>query len=186
MGSEPPDYPNLSHAVADDVGFERLLAEHAPAVRLYVRSMMPGYEGADDLAQETLVRLWEKRAQFEPGTHFKAWAFQIAKFLVMNQRRKLARSPVVLLDEAVLEQIDREWLARETGPTDAHHAALARCLATLKLEDRHLLHARYATEDSLETFAQRQGTRAGTLKARLYRLREALRVCIESRLAQNL
>lgn len=168
-------------AAAD--GFDALLAANASSVRLYVRSLMPGYEGADDLAQETLLRLWEKRDLFVPGTHFKAWAFQIAKFLVMNQRRKLARSPVVLLDEELLESIDRRWLEQEEAITDDHHAALSRCMETLKLKDQRLLHARYATDASLETYAEQEGTRAGTLKARLFCLRDALRDCIERRLS---
>lgn len=166
-------------------GFDRLLAEHASSVRLYVRSLMPGYEGADDLVQETLLRLWEKREQFIPGTHFKAWAFQIAKFLVMNQRRKLARSPVVLLDEELMEQIDRRWMEAEVMVDDEQHAALNRCLEQLKPEDRRLLHARYATDVSLETYAEQEGTRPGTLKARLFRLRDALRDCIERRLSPS-
>ncbi len=166
-------------------GFERLLADHATSVRLYVRSLMPGYEGADDLAQETLLKLWEKRDQFVEGTYFKAWAFQIAKFLVMNQRRKLARSPVVLLDDEMVELIDRRWMETETVPMDDHHAALSQCLELLKPEDRNLLHTRYATEISLETYAEQEGTRPGTLKARLFRLRDALRDCIDRRLGNS-
>lgn len=164
-------------------GFDRLLADHVASIRLYVRSLMPGYEGVDDLAQETLLKLWEKRDEFTSGTHFKAWAFQIAKFLVMNQRRKLARSPVVLLDEELLEAIDRRWMEQEATINDDHHAALSRCLETLKPDDRRLLHTRYATDESLETYAEQEGTRPGTLKARLFRLRDALRDCIERRLS---
>lgn len=176
-------FPAAGEGAASAEGFERMLAANASSVRLYVRSLMPGYEGADDLAQETLLRLWEKRDLFVPGTHFKAWAFQIAKFLVMNQRRKLARSPVVLLDDELLEQIDRRWLEAEAAITDAHHGALDQCLEQLKPDDRKLLHARYATDVSLETYAEQEGTRPGTLKARLFRLRDALRDCIDRRLS---
>mgnify|MGYP000113776971 CR=1 FL=1 len=35
---------------------------------------MPGMDGVDDVLQETNVVLWEKRATFEPGTNFRAWA----------------------------------------------------------------------------------------------------------------
>ncbi len=187
MGSDSSDAPTPSSpAVIAGVwelrAFEQLLAEHQSAIRLYVRSLMPGYEGADDLAQETLLRLWEKRDQFVAGTNFKAWAFQIAKFMVMNQRRKLARSPVVLLDDEILEDIDRRWMEAEDMITNGHHIALARCLELLKQEDRQLLHARYATNVSLETYAAQEGSRPGTLKARLFRLRDALRDCIERRL----
>ncbi len=188
MGTEASDrsihpFPRARPG-SDGIGeFDHLLAEHAASIRLYIRSLMPGYEGTDDLAQETLIKLWEKRAEFTAGTYFKAWAFQIAKFLVMNQRRKLARSPVVLLDEELLEAIDRRWMEQEAPITDGHHVALHRCLETLKPDDQRLLHARYATDASLETYAQQEGTRPGTLKARLFRLRDALRDCIERRLA---
>ena len=188
MGNEASDtssipFPADGRGALDAGAFERLLAEHATAVRLYVRSLMPGYEGADDLAQETLLRLWQKREQFLAGTYFKAWAFQIAKFLVMNQRRKLARSPVVVLDEELMEQIDHRWMEKDAGVTSSHQEALSQCLQTLKQEDQRLLHARYATDASLETYAAQEGTQPGTLKARLFRLRDALRDCIERRLS---
>ncbi|MBK8091388.1 MAG: sigma-70 family RNA polymerase sigma factor [Verrucomicrobiaceae bacterium] len=189
MGDEASDtssipFPADGRGALDVGGFERVLVEHEAAVRLYVRSLMPGYEGADDLAQETLLRLWEKREQFVAGTYFKAWAFQIAKYLVLNQRRKLARSPVVLLDEELMEQIDHRWMERmDMGVTASHQEALTQCLQTLKQEDQRLLHARYATDASLETYASQEGTRPGTLKARLFRLRGAIRDCIQRRLS---
>lgn len=187
MGSEPPSNPILHKTSSKPTseGFERLLAEHAASVRLYVRSLMPGYEEADDLAQETLLKLWEKRDQFTQGTHFKAWAFQTAKYLVLNQRRRLVRSSVILLDDELVEQIDRRWMETEPFSDDAQQAALGQCLELLKPQDRHLLYARYATSMSLETYAEQEGTRPGTLKARLFRLRDALRGCIEHRLASS-
>lgn len=162
--------------------FDDLLATHVGAVRLYVRSLMPGYEGADDVAQEALLKLWEKREEYVLGTHFKAWAFQVARYLVMNQRRKAARREFVPLDEELMDQIDQFWLRQEAMASQQEHDALAQCLGTLRPEDRELLHARYATEASLETYAQEAGARVGTLKARLFRLREALRRCMELRL----
>jgi RNA polymerase sigma-70 factor (ECF subfamily) len=178
-----PSSPGPALAVV--VPFERLLAEHAAAVRLYIRSLMPGYEGTDDLLQETMLKLWEKRSQYVAGTYFKAWAFQIARYLVMNRVRKLANSPVVFLDEELMDQIDHRWAEAEPAITDQHHTALAECLKQLKPDDRQLLHTRYATDVSLETYAEQEGTRPGTLKARLFRLRDALRDCIERRLASS-
>ncbi|WP_240772787.1 sigma-70 family RNA polymerase sigma factor [Phragmitibacter flavus] len=186
MGNDRSNPPGELGATARSFGgFDRLLAEHSSSIRLYVRSLMPGYEGADDLAQETLIKLWEKRDSFEEGTNFKAWAFQVGKFMVMNQRRKLSRSPVVMLDDELIEKIDQRWMEKEESLTDEHHRALKACLNLLKPEDQNLLHARYATAISLETYAEQEGTRSGTLKARLFRLRDALRDCIDRRLGHS-
>lgn len=143
---------------------------------------MPGFHGADDLAQEVLLKVWEKKEEFTPGTNFKAWIFQVARFYVMNQRRKLARSNVILLDDDVLDQIDRQWMDTEEAASDAELEALQKCMSTLSPADHELLHIRYATKTPLETYAEQEGVRAGTLKARLFRLRDALRRCIELRL----
>lgn len=188
MGDPPIQFPTPQAPAIDPESqtsdaFEALLSQHSSAVKLYVRSLLPGHISAEDVAQETMILLWEKRDQFTPGTHFKAWAFQIAKFLVMNQRRKLARSREVVLDDELLNRIDEHWQQPEAAMiTDSHHEALTQCLEILKPEDRQLLHARYATKVSLETYAIRTGARPGTLKARLFRLRDALRDCIERRL----
>ncbi len=164
--------------------FESTLAQHQAAVFGYVRSLLPGYPGAEDVAQEVLMTIWKKREEFEVGTNFKAWAFRIAHFHVLNQRRKIARGNWLVFDEELLEKIDpTESAELSENDDEAESNALDACLEALKPEDRELLHTRYATKVSLETFAEQEGTRPGTLKARLFRLRSALRTCIEKRLA---
>lgn len=166
----------------DESSFDQVLAKHAPAIRLYVRSLLPGYNGADDVSQEVLIKVWQKREEYTPGTNFKAWAFQIARYLVMNEVKKLSRSKFVAMDEKLMDQIHDYWLRDEKIGTDEEHAALEQCLEGLAEEDRQILHIRYATEVSVEKYAEQEGLRSGTLKARLFRLREALRRCMELRL----
>jgi len=161
--------------------FELLLAEHQNAVKYFVRSLLPGYHGADDVSQEVLLTLWNKREQFEPGTNFRAWAFRVAQLHVMNQRRKLARGKWLIFDEEMMERLEPEVFLAETDQLEAEQNALEKCMQSLDPEDRELLHTRYATKDSLETYAQEKGVPPGTLKARLFRLRAGLRRCIEKR-----
>ncbi|WP_051945785.1 sigma-70 family RNA polymerase sigma factor [Verrucomicrobium sp. BvORR106] len=163
--------------------FDEELAEHAMSIRLYVRSLMPGYEGADDIAQETLLKIWQKRADFTPGSNFKAWAFQIARYLVLNQRRRLANSKVTLLDDELLNRIDQHWREEPAPQMDEEMAALASCMSQLSPEDRQLLQARYFSRTPLKDHATALGIRLSTLRARLFRLRVALARDIEERLA---
>lgn len=162
--------------------FELLLDEHQAAVRYYVRSLLPGFHGADDVTQEVLLTLWNKRLQFEPGTNFRAWSFRVAQLHVLNQRRKLMRGNWLIFDEEMLERLEPAALIPESNRLEAEQNALENCLKGLGGEERELLNARYATKTSLETFAERKGVSPGTLKARLFRLRAALRKCIEKRI----
>ncbi|WP_197442912.1 sigma factor [Lignipirellula cremea] len=54
----------------------------------------PGDAAAQDVAQQTSARIWEKRADFQPGAHFKAWAFSIARFEVLNYRKQQVRDVI--------------------------------------------------------------------------------------------
>lgn len=159
--------------------FDEELADHATGIRLYVRSLMPGYEGADDLAQETLLKVWQKREDYAPGSNFKAWAFQIARYLVMNQRRRLANCRVTLLDDELLDRIDQLRLEQPAPSVDEELAALARCIAQLRPEDQRLLQARYVARTPLKDHAAALGLRLSTLRARLFRLRATLATGVE-------
>lgn len=162
--------------------FDTVLAEHESAIRYYVRSLLPGYHGVEDITQEVMVTVWQKRSDFTEGTNFKAWAFRIAQFHVLNQRRKIARGKWLVFDQELIEKLDPETIADSADYLNAEEDALEHCLKGLNAEDQKLLHTRYATKTSVETFAQQEGLRPGTLKARLFRLRAALRTCIEEKL----
>jgi RNA polymerase sigma-70 factor (ECF subfamily) len=164
--------------------FDEELAGNATSIRLYVRSLMPGYEGADDLAQETLLKLWQKRESFTPGSNFKAWAFQIARYLVLNQRRRLANSKVTLLDDELMDRIDQYWREEPAPSLDEEMGALASCLHRLSLEERQLLHALYFSRIPLRDHAAALGIRLSTLRARLFRLRATLARDIGERLGR--
>nr|WP_198141259.1 sigma-70 family RNA polymerase sigma factor [Verrucomicrobium spinosum] len=171
----PPHLANEQH-INDEI------ARHASRIRTYVRSLMPGYDGADDVAQETLLKIWQKRAEFSPGTNFKAWAFQIARFLVKNQQRRLARSRTTVLDEEMTDHIDECWKQEPVPNIDDDLSALAFCIQQLGKEDQLLLQARYFNGSSLQKYAAANGLPVTVLRSRLFRLRTTLARNIEQHL----
>jgi RNA polymerase sigma factor (sigma-70 family) len=68
---------------------------------------------ADELAQETFVRVWQQRAKFRVDLAFRPWIFAIAVNLARNRLRWWRRRPEVALEE---------WT--ESG-TDASSGAIA-------------------------------------------------------------
>lgn len=171
--NQEDDAPDVCH----------LLNGHRPDVTAYVRSLLPGYPGSEDVTQEVMLTIWNKRCEFEPGTNFKAWAFRIAHYHVQNQRRKIARGKWLIFDEEVLDQLHPSAALPELDALSEERDALEHCLGEVSEENRKLLRTRYATKTSIKTFAEQTGQRPGTLKARLFRLRAALRDCIEKRIA---
>ncbi|QDV66645.1 RNA polymerase sigma factor [Rosistilla carotiformis] len=173
-----PELPNPP----SDAEFVGLLTQSQLSLLLYVRSLLPGEADASDVAQQANAKIWEKRADFALGTNFLAWSFAIARFEVLNYRKRQARDSRLTFSEDLeqtiaseLQQIDDDLLSRQE--------ALRKCLDGLKPEARTLLMDRYETTESLADFARRIGRSAGGLKVSLHRIRATLADCIERRLA---
>ncbi len=146
----------------------------------YVHSLMPGDSSAKDVAQQTNAKLWEKRADFTPGTNFKAWAFSIARYEVLNYRKSQARDArlgLVFSDE--LEEVMTEELTNEPDDLDLRQDALRECLNKLRPADKDLILSRYFKNETLQDFANQAGRSVGGLKVTLHRLRNKLQSCIE-------
>ena len=170
--------------VAKQAEFVGAIASHQAVLRAFIGSLMPGIDGADDVLQEVNLVLWEKRATYQEGTNFKAWACAIARFKVLNHRRKMAKLGVRMFDEALAEQLasDCEVTSDEM---DARLEALSDCLRRLNDQDRQLVEHRYFSGSKLEQFAQECGKSVGSLRVALFRTRDALRKCIEEKMVLN-
>ncbi len=60
--------------------FLRLFAEHEPALRVVVRSLLPTRTDASDVMQNVAVVLWRKFGEFDATRDFRKWAFGVARF----------------------------------------------------------------------------------------------------------
>ncbi|WP_372716679.1 sigma-70 family RNA polymerase sigma factor [Novipirellula sp.] len=179
MGMHTPN----SHS-ADEATFVGQLTECQLPLMLYVRALMPGDHVASDVIQQTNTKIWEKRADFEPGTNFKAWAFAIARFEVLNHRKQQARDARLRFSDELEVTVADELVALDDDLLQ-RHAALRECMKSLKPESRELLMCRYASAEPLAEFSKRVGRSVGGIKVTLHRLRSKLADCIEQRLVTS-
>lgn len=164
-----------------DSEFVQQLTLHQTAILAYLRSLMPGCSGAQDVLQATNLKLWEKKDDFTVGTNFKSWAFAVARFEVLGQRRRLRRNGWLVFSDRVAEQLADD-LAEQDGDHETELQALDRCLEKLTAHDLDLVRTRYASARGLDEYARSLNRSSGTMKARLFKIRAALRRCIESSL----
>lgn len=165
----------------DSDEFVAQLTDHQTSMLAYIRSLAPGGSGARDLLQEVNITLWQKRATFELGTNFKAWAFQTIRYHMLNHRRRLVSRGWLIFDDDLITRMSPE-LEMEPAELEERHLALRSCLERLRPQDRDLIHHRYSTTSTLQDYATSTHRSAGTLKAILFNLRAALRQCIERQL----
>jgi RNA polymerase sigma-70 factor (ECF subfamily) len=147
--------------------------------RLYafIMSLVCDPDQAADILQQTNLVMWEKSAQFTPGTNFSAWAYQIARFQVMAHRQKRRRDRHVFDDET-LSSIASVFDDRIDGLEDKL-TALSRCMNQLNDDSRSLIRVRYGDGFSVKQIADQLGHSANRVAVRLHRLRLALLECME-------
>ncbi len=171
----------MEHTDQNDSEFVALLTEHQSALRYYVASLLPGDSAGADVAQQANTTIWKKRDDFELGTNFKAWIFSIARYEVLNHRKKDQRDRLVFSEE--MEDLIADELPQRAAELDLKQEALQGCLLKLKPADRELIQHRYFEGTPLAEYSTRINRSVGSLKVTLHRIRNRLLHCVESKLA---
>src|SRR5688500_10238609 len=87
----------LPRAKVDE--FVRLLGENQRRISLYVMGLVPNWNDAEEIVQETTVVLWQEFAEFESGSNFAAWACKVAYFGVLAWRKRRSREKLQFSSE---------------------------------------------------------------------------------------
>ena len=142
---------------------------HEPLWR-YLRRLADSNEAADDLVQDTWVRVLRGIAGLRDVSRLRPWLFGIARRIAMDRLRLLYARPAATedaLDGLAAPEVDA------TLETDL--ASLEDGLAALPIRERETLALFYLRELSVEQIATLLEVPAGTVKSRLFRARQMLR-----------
>lgn len=163
--AEPADAAPRPSGSAD---IEALL----PMVRRIVGARVADQELAEDLVQETLVRVLSAAGRVEPGM-LEPYAIATARNVIASRwkqqdrhRRNLHR----VVDFEPVEPPDEGLLARE------EQTAVARALKRLSEPDQRILLAHEVSGQDTRSLAQEVGSSAGAVAAALNRARARMRV----------
>lgn len=161
--------------------FVRALARHERVIRAYIRGAgISRPEDVDEIVQEVSLIAWQKFDQLENVNEFPQWACVIARYRVLEFRRKRYKDRLVL-SENVFGLLMDEAL-RETDLQQSRMDQLERCLERLPDANRRLVKAAYQHGASIDELARSAGKQANSLYQQLWRLRQILKTCVENAL----
>lgn len=149
--------------------FEAELLGLLPNLRAYARSLTGNLADADDLLQDTMVRLLGAADRFEPGTNFKAWAFTVLRNRFLNEFVAKHRRTQSLHD---LDQDFASVLPRQSDALEL--TDLSRVFMQLGAEHRSILSLTLGAQLPYSEVARIHGCAVGTVKSRVHRARMAL------------
>ncbi|MCY1020833.1 RNA polymerase sigma factor [Pyxidicoccus sp. MSG2] len=81
----------LLSAAGSEEAFEQLVRRHHPRLARYCGKSVGSAAEGDELAQETLVRVWEARHDYQPRAPFVVFMLTLARNLCRNRARDSGR-----------------------------------------------------------------------------------------------
>jgi len=164
---------------------EAWVVRHQAAPWRFLRLCGCPADVADDLVQDALLAALHKGVDKQPDAIAAGWLRgAVTNLWRMHLRRGRVQGDALRTFAADLRLAELAYsrCAREDDG-EAWRAALVLCLERIDAEAREALHLRYAQGLSREDLGQRLGLGVEGVKAKLRRTREALRACVERRLA---
>ncbi|WP_340645034.1 sigma-70 family RNA polymerase sigma factor [Phenylobacterium sp.] len=168
------DSKNANRTPAEDEAFKRELVKLIPHLRAFARTLAGEPAGADDLAQDAMMKAWDARNSFQMGTNMKAWTFMILRNQFYSEKRRSWRQT----------QLDQEAAERTLVAVDDPEAPVALdelrlSLAMLPAEQREALVLVGAGGFAYEEAAEICNCAVGTVKSRVSRARRALHAILD-------
>lgn len=159
----------------DSVAFETLFKRYREEIYALCISRTGGNkEDANDLVQETFVKVYVNLAKYDPHYTFGQWIYTIARntFIDYVRRRRDNLSIDAIVSPSVATTSDEEPDSRLIN--EQHGVQLDRCMAALPEKYRQMAEMRFQRELSYEEIAEQVGLPIGTVKTQIHRARERL------------
>jgi RNA polymerase sigma-70 factor, ECF subfamily len=176
-GLQAVDLAMHRYADGDDAAFGEVFALLAPRLRLFLRRLAGSLDVAEDLTQETFLRMHNARGSFAAGKQVAPWAYAIARNCFISHARsgkaKLARVSVdsdqVELSAGAASSGEAESMARQSAEV------VSRALASMTEARREAFILIRYEGMSVAAAAQIVGISEGALKIRAFHAYEILR-----------
>lgn len=168
--TSPDDTPEFN-----EEQFKQDLTALIPHLRAFSRSLCGNATLADDVAQDAMLKAWNARERFIPGSNLKAWTFTILRNQFYSIKRRSWRA--TSLDQEVAEQT---IIATSDAEQSMHLNDLRRGLDMLQDDQREALILIGASGLSYEEAAEICDCAVGTIKSRVSRARKSLETIMEA------
>lgn len=158
--------------------FVELLTAHQSRIQSYILSLVPNFNDAEDIMQETSKMMWNKFQEFEIGSNFMAWSMKIAFYRVMEHRRKSKKLQIVKFNHELIYEINQAAQLRQDRSLD-HLNFLENCVKKLPTKDRQLLIWKYDQNLAVKDIADRLDRSVQSVYQKLAKIYDLLLVCVQ-------
>jgi RNA polymerase sigma-70 factor, ECF subfamily len=163
--------------------FVRLLAEHDRGILLFILSLVPNWADAEEIRQETSVKLWREFGKFQLGSDFGKWARTIARYEVLTFRTREQRT-LVRMSQGSVDLVAAE-VEVAVERAKARQAAMAECVDELSTFRRELVRLHYTLGRKIRDIAGELRCMPDAVYKTLQRTRTELRRCVDRKVGEG-
>ncbi len=170
----------------DAHAFEAIFERYAETIRRHLARLVENDVAAQDLVQETFLRVWTRAEQWDGRGSFAGWLYRIATNLAFNHLRSMRRRREQPLEEALAAEDEAEqdylsaWMMDPSPGPDAafesieQHEQFRHLVQGLPEDKRDVLYLVHEMEMSIQAAADELGIPEGTAKSRLHYAKKRL------------
>lgn len=162
----------------DDDAFAPIVRDYKDGLILYIDSITHNLSIAEDLMEDTFVKLATKRPLFRKDSAFKTWLYAIARNLALDWCRKNTRHAAISTEEISVEipsgeDIEAQYLCSELK------IHLHKTIQTLKPEYSQVLYLSFFEGFTNEQIARIMKKSKRQIESLLYRAKQSLKTKLE-------
>lgn len=161
-----------------------LVAEHADSVYRLAFRLSGNQHDAEDLTQETFMRVFRSLKSYQPGT-FAGWLHRITTNLFLDMVRHRAKIRMEALPEDYERVPGTEMTPEQVYTASNLDPALQRALDSLGPDFRVAVVLCDVVGMSYEEIAETLGVKMGTVRSRIHRGRAQLRQSLEEQARED-
>jgi RNA polymerase sigma factor (sigma-70 family) len=170
----------------DERAYRQLVTRYNRQVFALAMRMVRQAEDAEDLTQETFVRMFRALDRYDINRPFEAWLFTIASRVCIDHLRRRRIKPISLHqadpstgEERLIEPEDPGLKPDELASHAEEEARAQELIDTLPPHYKIVVVLRHQHQQSYEEIAEALKLPLGTVKARIHRARALLKQRIE-------
>lgn len=145
-------------------GFNLLVRKYQKQVYYQIRRMVMDHDDANDLVQETFIKVWKKLDQFRGESKLYTWIYRIATnetLSFLNKKQKKLLLPISDYTNQLAKNLEDDNYF--TG--DEIQQKLQKAILSLPAKQRLVFNMKYFDEMKYEEMSEVLGTSVGALKA---------------------
>ena len=165
----------------DDNAFEELVNRYKNKLFSLVCRLINNRDEAEDILQETFLRVYRERERYDPYFCFSTWVYTIALNLTKNYLKR--RSTFKFLELSLIQD-DKRYSSESDASDSGLKTLLEDAIAKLPTKYRSSLVMRDVNQLAYEEMAQILKVPLGTIKSRVNRARNILRKRLKNKIGE--